>query len=78
MLNKDLILMILIKNYIILKIKKILKMNLILIKELNQDKVHLELLNNVKVKLIKRIMQLNKLNNKKNKLILQNYKLDNN
>ena len=42
-------------------------MNLILIKELNQDKVHLELLNNVKVKLINKIMQLNKLNNKKNK-----------
>ena len=42
-------------------------MNLILIKELNQDKVHLELLNNVKVNLINKIMQLNKLNNKKNK-----------
>ena len=53
-------------------------MNLILIKELNQDKVHLELLNNVKVNKINKIMQLNKLNNKKNKLILKNYKLDNN
>ena len=52
-------------------------MNLIFKKELYQEKVLLELLNNVKVKLIINIMQLNILNNKKNKLILMNYKLDN-
>ena len=66
------------KNYIILKINKILKMNLILNKELNQDKVHLELLKNVNLNQINNIMQLNEFNNKKIKLILENYKLDNN
>ena len=52
-------------------------MNLILNKELYQEKVLLELLNNVKVKLIINIMQLNILNNQKVILILMNYKLDN-
>ena len=42
-----------------------------------QEKVLLELLNNVKVKLIINIMQLNILNNQKVILILMNYKLDN-
>ena len=52
-------------------------MNLILKKELYQEKVLLELLINVKVKLIMNIMQLNILNNQKVILILMNYKLDN-
>ena len=52
-------------------------MNLIFKKELNQEKVLLELLKNVKVNLMINIMQLNQLNNKKDKLILMNYKLDN-
>ena len=52
-------------------------MNLILKKDNNQEKVLLELLNNVKVKLIIIIMQLNILNNKKVILVLMNYKLDN-
>ena len=53
-------------------------MNLIFKKELYQEKVLLELLNNVKVKLIIiNIMQLNILNNQKVILILMNYKLDN-
>ena len=46
-------------------------MNLILKKEFNQEKVLLELLKNVKVKLIINIMQLNELN----KLILKKLKL---
>ena len=50
--------------------------NLILIKELYQEKVLLELLKNVLVNLIINIMQLNELNNKKNKLILKKLKLD--
>ena len=52
-------------------------MNLIFKKELNQEKVLLELLDNVKVKLIINNMQLNILNNQKLMLILMNYKLDN-
>ena len=52
-------------------------MNLILKKELYQEKVNLELLKIVKVKLIIKIMQLNILNNQKVILILMNYKLDN-
>ena len=60
-----------------LKLNQNLKMNLILIKELYQEKVLLELLKIVKVKLIINNMQLNMLNNKKDKLILMNYKLDN-
>ena len=52
-----------------------LKMNLILIKELYQEKVLLELLKNVLVNMIIIIMQLNELNNKKNKLILKKLKL---
>ena len=51
-----------------------LKMNLIFKKELYQEKVLLELLKNVNVKLIINIMQLN---NQKLILILMNYKLDN-
>ena len=50
---------------------------LILIKELYQEKVLLELLNNVKVKLIINNMQLNLYKNNKDKLVLMNYKLDN-
>ena len=46
----------LIKIYINLKIKKILKKNLIFQKEHFQDKEHLVKLNNVKVILIKKIM----------------------
>ena len=51
-------------------------MNLILIKELNQEKVNLELLKNVLVNIIIIIMQLNELNNKNHKQILKKYKLD--
>ena len=46
-----------------------LKMNLILKKELNQEKDLLELLKNVLVNMIIIIMQLNELNNKNNKQI---------
>ena len=49
-----------------------LKKNLILIKELHQEKVLLELLENVLVTLIIIIMQLNELNNQNNKYILNN------
>ena len=63
-------------NYIILKLKKILKMNLIFLMELNQEKELLEQLKDVKVNLIIKIMQLNMLNKKKELLILVNYKLD--
>ena len=52
-----------------------LNKNLILIKELYQEKVLLELLKNVLVNLIINIMQLKELNNKKNKLILKKLKL---
>ena len=52
-----------------------LNKNLILIKELYQEKVLLELLKNVLVIMIIFIMQLNELNNKKNKLILKKLKL---
>ena len=53
-----------------------LNRNLILIKELYQEKVLLELLKNVKVKLIRNnIMQLNELNKKKIKQILKKLKL---
>ena len=52
-----------------------LNKNLILKKELYQEKVLLELLKNVLVNLIINIMQLNELNNKKNKLILKKLKL---
>ena len=52
-----------------------LNKNLILIKELYQEKVLLELLKNVLVIMIIIIMQLNELNNKKNKLILKKLKL---
>ena len=54
-----------------------LKMNFIFKKEMYQEKVLLELLNNVLVKLIINNMQLNILNNQKVILILMNYKLDN-
>ena len=60
-----------------LKLNQNLKMNLIFKKDNYQEKVLLELLNNVKVKLIIFIMQLNILNNQKVILILMNYKLDN-
>ena len=43
-----------------------LNKNLILQKELNQEKVLLELLKNVLVNMIMNIMQLNELNNNKN------------
>ena len=64
-------------EFINLNQNKNVKMNLIFKKELYQEKVLLELLNNVKVKLIILIMQLNILNNQKVILILMNYKLDN-
>ena len=53
-INKDLILIKLNKSFIILKINKNLNENLILIIKiiLNQEKDHLELLKNIKVKLI--------------------------
>ena len=52
-------------------------MNLIFQKEFNQEKVLLELLKNVKVKLIIIIMQLNQYKDNKDKQILMKYKLDN-
>ena len=52
-------------------------MNLIIIKELNQDKELSEQLKDVKVKLIINNMLLKMLNKEKGKLILQNYKQDN-
>ena len=52
-------------------------MNLIFKKEIYQEKVLLELLNNVKAKLIINNMQLNLYKDNKDKLILMNYKLDN-
>lgn len=52
-----------------------LNKNLILIKELYQEKVLLELLKNVSVKLIMFIMQLNEFNKKKIKQILKKLKL---
>ena len=63
--------------FIILKLNNNFKMNLILVKEVYQEKVLLELLKIVKVKVIINIMQLNILNNQKVILILMNYKLDN-
>ena len=60
-----------------LKLNQNLKMNLIFKKEIYQEKVLLELLKIVKVKLIINNMQLNMLNNQKVILILMNYKLDN-
>ena len=53
-----------------------LNKNLILKKELYQEKVLLELLKNVLVIMIIIIMQLNELNNKSNKLILKKLKQD--
>ena len=53
-----------------------LKINLILKKEFYQEKVLLELLENVLVNMIIIIMQLNELNNKNNKQILKKQKLD--
>ena len=53
-----------------------LKINLILIKELYQEKVLLELLKNILINLMIFIMQLNELNNKNNKLILKKLKQD--
>ena len=50
-------------------------MNLIFKKDNYQEKVLLELLRNVLVIMIIIIMQLNELNNKKNKLILKKLKL---
>ena len=55
---KDKILVNKIKIYTILKLKNNLKMNLILIKVNNQEKVDLVKLKNVKVMMIKKIMQL--------------------
>ena len=52
-----------------------LNKNLILLKELYQEKVLLELLKNVLVIMIINIMQLNELNNKKNNLILKKLEL---
>ena len=63
------------KKYISLEININLKMNLILKKELYQEKVLLVLLENVLVNLIMIIMQLNELNKIKNKLILKKLKL---
>ena len=51
-------------------------MNLIFKKELYQEKVLLELLRNVLVIMIIFIMQLNELNNKKDKLIIKKLKQD--
>ena len=54
-------------NYIILNHKKNLKKNLIFLKDLNQEKELLELLKDVKVNLMIKIMQLNMLNKVKDK-----------
>ena len=62
-LIKDIILNKYSKEYISLKMNINLKMNLILLKELYQEKVLLELLKNVLVIMIIFIMQLNELNN---------------
>ena len=62
-LIKDIILLKYKTKYINSKVNINLKMNLILVKELYQEKVLLELLKNVKVKLMIFIMQLNILNN---------------
>ena len=65
-------------KFISLNQRKNLKMNLIFKKELNQEKVLLVLLTNVKVKLIRNnIMQLNILNNQKVISISKKFKLDN-
>ena len=68
-------------NYMIifihLKLNYNLKMNLIFKKELYQEKVLLELLKNVLVIIIIFIMQLNKLNNKKEIQILKKYEFKN-
>ena len=61
--------------FINLKLNYNLKMNLILIKELYQEKVLLELLKNVLVIMIIFIMQLNELNKINNKFILKKLKL---
>ena len=74
-LIKDIILNNYNKKYISLKMNINLKMNLILVKELYQEKVLLELLKNVLVNMIIFIMQLNKLNKINNKLILKKLKL---
>ena len=60
-----------------LKLNQNLKMNLIFKKDNSQEKVLLELLKIVKVKLIINNMQLNILNNQKVIFILMKYKLDN-
>ena len=64
-------------SYFNLKVKWILKMNLIFNLVNFQDKVHLEQLNNVKVNQIKmnKNMQLNLQNNKMIKLMLSKYKI---
>ena len=67
----DIIMNNLIEIFIHLKIKKILKKNLIFLKVNFQEKEHLELLNNVKVIMIKMNMQLNQLNKLK---VNQNFK----
>ena len=69
--KKDLIIINLMKVFIILNLKKISKMNLILKVENIQVKVNLELLNNVKAKLIIMIMLLKELNKIKDN---QNFK----
>ena len=53
---------------------KIFKRNLILIKDLYQEMGLMELSNNVKVKMIINVMQLNELNKHKDKLILMKFK----
>ena len=68
---KDIIMNNLIVIFINLKIKMILKKNLIFQKVNFQVKEHLELLNNVKVIMIKINMQLNQLNKQK---VNQNFK----
>ena len=69
----------------IIKINQILNMMLlqskwILLKQIQKKlfKITLDKLDLVKVNQINKIMQLNLWNNKKDKLILQNYKQDNN
>ena len=63
--------------FIYLKLNVNFKMNLIFKKELYQEKVLLELLNNVKVKLIINNMQLNQFKDNNINLVLMKYKLDN-
>ena len=76
MVNKEMIFNKLKNLFIILKLKKNLMMNLILIKEKNQEKEILELFENSKVNKprVNKNMQLNVLKHNKDKWILVKFK----